>query len=89
MLIVFKNISTPIETSKLGLIHKVNNKRRKGNIRTSPAEILHCKLFPSQKNYYVAYTQIVFHLIVWYSYLDLVWEGKAMEGKELHVHVFL
>lgn len=27
MLIVFKNMSTPIETSKLGLIHKVNNKR--------------------------------------------------------------
>jgi len=83
MLIVFKNISTPIETSKLGLIHKVNNKRRKGNIHTStsPAEILHCKLFLSQKNYYVAHTQIIFHLIVWYSYLELVLEGKGREEK--------
>lgn len=83
MLIVFKNMSTRIETSKLGLIHKVNNKRRRQNIHTftSLAEILTYRCFSSQRNYYSTVLYLIhikFQLILQCSYLDLVILG----GKE-------
>lgn len=77
MLIVFRNMSTPIETSKLKLIHKVNNKRQKQTAHTFSYFSWNLKLtnlifFPPLGKWtlYDNQTEIRFYLILQPSLFD-------------------